>query len=191
MKNALTSIVLLVVLMTAGFAAAQETRAAVSPADSKILCPFPFVQHIAGGTGASAIVPSEFPANIRPVIVGSVWNQTQADKNFGHTFRFEPKMRDCCVLTGGILSIKLKALVSGPGVASSVNDGMHVYVGGVSKAARTPWTSSVHAGDTQTMTIPLTAGDLSSGLVSIYFEDDRDVVSADLELDWCCLTRRP
>jgi hypothetical protein len=174
--------------MSAGFAVAQEPRATIQPGDARILCPYPFVQHIAGGTGTSTFVPSEFPANVRPVIVGSVWNQAQADKNFGHTFRFDPKRGDCCALTGGVLTIKIKALVSGPGTASSVNDGMHVYVGGVSKAARTPWTTAVHAGDTQTMTIPLTAGDLSTGLVSIYFEDDTAVVSADLELDWCCLT---
>ena len=120
--------------------------------------------------------------------MGSVWNQPHWDKAFGHTFRFDPKRSDCCALTGGILTIKIKALVSGPGISTSVNDGMHVYVGGVSKAARTPWTSGVHAGDLQTMTIPLAAADLSTGLVSIYFEDDTAVLSADLEVDWCCLT---
>src|SRR5258708_4020681 len=138
MKSSLISTALLVAVMSAGFAVAQEPRATIQPADARILCPYPFVQHIAGGTGASAIVSSEFPANARPGIVGSVWNQGQADKAFGHTFRFERKRGDCCALTGGILTIKIKALVSGPGTASSVNDGMHVFVGCVSHAVRTP-----------------------------------------------------
>lgn len=191
MKNLLTAIALLVVLMTAGLATAQEPGIAAAPmADSRMLCPFPFVQHIPGGSGASTILATEFPASIRPAIAGSMWNQTHWDRAFGHTFRFEPKRGDCCALTGAILTIKIKALVGGAG-PTSANDAINVYVGGVVKAARTPWTAGVHTGDLQTVTIPLTAADLSTGLVSIYVEDDTAVLSADLELDWCCLTRHP
>lgn len=108
MKNSLIAVALLAMLMTAGFATAQEPGLAPAPpSDTRMLCPFPFVQHIAGGTGASTIVPTEFPASVRPAIAGSVWNQTHWDKAFGHTFRFEPKRSDCCALTGGILTIKI------------------------------------------------------------------------------------
>lgn len=186
MKKFLITNVLLVVCLAAGAAWAQEVR----PAPGQVACPFPFTVHLSGGpSGPAAPILSQFPAALRPLIGGSVWNQTAADKQFGHTFRFNPMTKECCVITSGLLTLHLKALIGGSG-PTSANDGVNVYVGGVQIGAQTPWTSSVVAGATRTMTFNLTANNLTSGFVSFYVQDDTAVVSAELDLTGCCI-RRP
>jgi hypothetical protein len=187
MKNSLITNALLVVWLAAGTASAQEVRPSTEP----VACPVPITVHLSvGPSGPAAPVLSQFPAGIRPLIGGSVWNQTGADKQFGHTFRFNPLTKECCAMTGGTLTLHLKALVSGPSKSSSVNDGVNVYVGGVAIGGQTPWTTSVVAGATTTIHIPITANNLTSGFVSFYVQDDTAVVSAELDLTGCCI-RRP
>jgi len=187
MKNSLITNALLAVCLVAVAASAQEVR----PSTEQVACPFPVTLHLSGGpSGAAAPVLSQFPAPLRPLIGGSVWNQTAADKQFGHTFRFNPMTKECCMWTSGLLTLHLKALVGGPSNSTSVNDGVNVYVGGVQVGAKTPWTSTVVRGATTTITFPLTASNLASGFVSFYVEDDTAVVSAELDLKGCCI-RRP
>jgi hypothetical protein len=186
MKNSLIN-ALLIICLAAGAASAQEVRPTTG-----VACPFPFTVHLsAGPSGPAAPILSQFPAGIRPLIGGSVWNQTAADKQFGHTFRFNPLTKECCAMTSGKLTLHLKALVSGPSNASSVNDGVNVFVGGVAIGGQTPWTPSVVAGATTTITIPITANNLTSGFVSFYVQDDTAVLSAELDLTGCCVTKRP
>jgi hypothetical protein len=188
MKNSLITNALLLVCLAAGAVWAQEVR----PSTEQVACPHPITVHLSGGpSGPAAPILSQFPANLRPLIGGSVWNQPGADKQFGHTFRFNPLTKECCAMTRGTLKLHLKALVSGPGNASSVNDGINVYVGGVQVAAATPWTSSVLAGATTTVPIPIAGNNLTSGFLSVYVQDDTAVVSAELDLTGCCVTRRP
>jgi hypothetical protein len=184
MKHSLIARMVLAFALAAGVASAQEPRV-IAP---QIPCPFPVVQHFPSGPAATPVL-SEFPVALRPLVTGSVWNQTAINKAFGHTFRFTAP-KDCCAITGGVLTIHIKALQGGPG-ATSANDGMHVYVGGVSIYSQALWSSSVHTGDTTTLNIPITANHLTSGLVSFYIEDDTAAVSADLEIDSCCVTKRP
>ena len=187
MKNALVTSALLLTCLTAGIGSAQEPRAASTP----VLCPHPITVHLSGGpSGPATPILSQFPANVRPLIGGSVWNQTAADKQFGHTFRFNPMTKECCAMTSGLLTLHLKALVGGSG-ATSANDGVNVFVGGVQIGAQTPWTSTVVTGATRTMTFQITANNLTSGFVSFYVEDDTAVVSAELDLTGCCITKRP
>lgn len=186
MKNSLITNALLVVCLVAVAASAQEVR----PSTEQVTCPVPITLHLSGGpSGPASPVLSQFPAVVRPLIGGSVWNQTAADKQFGHTFRFNPKTKECCMWTSGLLTLHLKALVGGSG-STSANDGVNVYVGGVRIGVQTPWTSTVVTGATTTMTFPLTANNLASGFVSFYVQDDTAVVSAELDLKGCCI-RRP
>jgi hypothetical protein len=188
MKNSLITNALLVISLAAAVASAQEVR----PTTGQVACPFPFTMHLsAGPSGPAAPILSQFPAGIRPLIGGSVWSQTAADKQFGHTFRFNPMTKECCAMTGGTLTLHLKALVSGPSKSTSVNDGVNVFVGGVAIGGQTPWTQSVVAGATTTITIPITANNLTSGFVSFYVQDDTAVISAALDLTGCCVTKRP
>ena len=187
MKNSLITNALLLVCLAAGATWAQEVR----PSGVQVPCPYPITVHLsAGPSGPAAPVLSQFPVNLRPLIGGSVWNQTAIDKQFGHTFRFNPLTKECCAMTSGTLTLHLKALLGGPG-ASAANDGVNVYVGGVQIAAVTPWTSSVLTGATRTIPIPIAANNLTSGFVSFYVQDDTAVVSAELDLTGCCVTKRP
>ena len=187
MKNSLITNGLLVVCLAAGVASAQEVR----PSTEQVACPHPITVHLsAGPSGPATPILSQFPANVRPLIGGSVWNQTAHDKQFGHTFRFNPLTKECCAMTSGLLTLHLKALVGGSG-STSANDGVNVYVGGVQIGAQTPWTSTVTTGATRAMTFNLTANNLTSGFVSFYVEDDTAVISAELDLTGCCITKRP
>lgn len=157
--------------------------------DFKAPCPFPTTAHYsAGPTPAPSPVLSEFPANVRPLISGSTWNQTAHNKAIGHTFRYGVK--ECCAVTSATLTLRIKALEGGSG-PTSANDGINVYVGGIQIAAQTPWTSSVTTGATKTVTIPLNGNQLTNGMVSFYVQDDTAVISADLDLVICCVTHRP
>lgn len=192
MKNTLTTITLLIVIvLTAGFASAQEERMAVALPVAPVACPFPYHQHFTAGPGAPAPAPvlSEFPAAIGPLVTGSVWNQGVANKHFGQTFRF-PSSKDCCVMTSATLTIHLKALQSGPSLSTSVNDGLTVYANHGVINSQALWTPAVHANDTKTVVIPITANNLTGGMVSFYVEDDTAVVSAELDVTGCCI-RRP
>jgi hypothetical protein len=184
-KSLITNV--LVLCLAAGAAWAQEIR----PSATEVTCPYPITVHLsAGGSGSASPVLSEFPANIRPLIGGSVWNQTGTDKQFGHTFRFNPLTKECCAMTSGTLTVHLKALQGGPG-PTSANDGFNVFVGGVQIGGQTPWTPSVVTGATTTIAIPITANHLTSGFVSFYVQDDTAVISAELDLTGCCVTKRP
>lgn len=83
----------------------------------------------------------------------------------------------------------IKALVGGSG-ASAYNDGINVYVGGVQVASARPWPTPPNTGATSTITIPIPTNNLAGGLLSLYVQDDTAVVSAELDIDGCCI-RRP
>jgi hypothetical protein len=187
MKSSLITKALLIVCLAASAAWAQEIR----PSTAQVPCPYPITVHLsAGPIGPATPILSEFPANLRPLIGGSVWNQTAHDKQFGHTFRFNPLTKECCAMTSGTLTLHLRALVGGPG-STSANDGVNVYTVGPPIAGQTPWTSTVTTGATRPLTFNLTANNLTSGFVSFYVQDDTAVVSAELDLIGCCVTRRP
>lgn len=155
-------------------------------------CPFPDVLRIPGGTPPAPVL-SEFPSIVRPLVGGSVWNQTAADKAFGHTFRYPVAApNECCVITGGKLIINIKALQDGfPKGVGAANDGVNVYTGNAVVGQNSPWwLTGVTSGTTKTVTFPIPAGALTSGLLSFYVQDDTAVLSAELVIERCCL-RKP
>jgi hypothetical protein len=184
-------------LMAASKVPAQEDRATTIGHEPIIdipvvRCPFPEVLRFPGGTVASPVL-TEFPPAVRPVIGGSIWNQTVADKAFGHTFRYPVTTpNECCVITSGELIINLKALQTAlPGVnGASGNDGVNVYSGTALVVGHVPWTSGVTAGTVKTVTFPIAATFLTGGLLSFYVQDDTAVTSATLIITRCCLTKR-
>jgi hypothetical protein len=171
------------ILSVAGSLIAQDTRI---PLETR--CPFPTTLTIAGGTVAAPVI-AEFPANTQAAIVGSAWNQAAANKAFGHTFRFPVRPRECCVITKGTLVVNVRALQDATsGGADAGNDGANLYSGGALVTGQTIWTPPVNAGQTKSLTFNLTAGALATGLLSIYVQDDTAVVSAQLVVEYCCLT---
>jgi hypothetical protein len=152
-------------------------------------CPFPRTLTVPGGKVASPVA-SDFPVVIRPLIAGSVWNQTAINKAFGHTFRFPVMPRQCCLWNQATLTVNVKALQESPkGGANASNDSVNVYSGGVAIGQQLPWTNGAHKNDTKTLTFQINAPSLTTGMISIYVQDDTAVVSADLVLTGCCLAR--
>jgi len=186
----------LLILLAGGSLLAQEARArpqAGRPYVPALVipCPFPTKLTIPGGTTPPAPVLAQFPAAWHPNIAGSTWNQTVADKHFAHTFTFPAQPRVCCLMTKGVLTVTIKALQSaGAGGAASANDAVHVTSGGTVVASQQPWlTTGVTAGTVATVTFPIPANVLSTGMVSFYVQDDVAVVSASLTVEGCCLSK--
>jgi hypothetical protein len=157
----------------------QETR-----------CPFPTTLSIPGGTVAAPVV-SEFPAGTATAIAGSVWNQTAPNKAFGHTFHFPATPGECCLMTKGTLTVTFKALQdASQGGANAGNDGATLYSGHTVVAQQQIWPGTASAGATTTLTFPLGANALASGLLSLYVQDDTAVLKAELVVEGCCLSPR-
>jgi hypothetical protein len=187
MKRIVLSIAVFIVLATTCMFGQEGRPFTIAPQ-----CPFPTTLSIPGGTVAAPVL-SEFPATVRPVIAGSVWNQTAINKAFGHTFRFPSMPRECCLMSKGTLTVTVKALQdASPNSSNAGNDSVNVYSGGGARAQQSPWagTGTIPAGTVKTLTFPLTANDLGTGFLSIYVQDDTAVVKADLVVEGCCLSRQ-
>jgi hypothetical protein len=189
-------LVALVLILAAGTALAQQERRAaeapILPPTKVVPCPFPYSQTFTAPPPATPTpVVSAFPPALQAAIAGSVWNQTAANKHFGHTFRF-PSERQCCLITSGKLEVKIKALQTAPKNGSgSANDAVHAIANGAIFASQQPWLNTgVTAGATTTVTFPLNAQQLAGGTISFYVQDDASVISAKLTVSGCCI-RKP
>lgn len=187
------TVVFIVMLLAAFSLAAQEVvqfpggqgRRPVVP------CPHPFSQTLSGGTsGPTSVVLSDLPPSLQAAVTGSVWNQTATNKHFAHTIRV-PK-GDCCVFTGGTLTVTIKALNSGGvGASGANNDAIHVFSGGQKIDTKQPWlTTGVTAGATATATIAIPASALENGTITTYVQDDSAVVSIQLVAEGCCIRKQ-
>lgn len=177
-------IAVLVSAVAAGPVAGQTDRQIVQPAP----CPSPITLNLtAGPPSAPTPVASEFAAGMN--VAGSVWNQAAPNKHFGHTFRF-PAIKECCLMTKGVLTIRIKALQPGPkNSPSSGNDGIAIVSGGIVKSSQSAWPNG-NPPNTAPITINIPPQVLSTGLVSFYVQDDTAVLSAQLQLTGCCI-RKP
>ncbi|HEX3581770.1 MAG TPA: hypothetical protein VH087_08400 [Thermoanaerobaculia bacterium] len=178
------------VSMLVAAAAAAQMPAPVprfDPEPPHVLCPHPIVLDIQGEKSAPAQDPTDLPAALIPLTAGSQWNQTAINKAFADTFHF-PMDKQCCAWTKGTLTMQVKALQSGPSTSTSVNDAVTVYSNKVAVPPQAvPWTTSVTAGQTKTLTFNIPASALALGKVSFYVEDDTAVVWAHLHLEGCCI----
>jgi hypothetical protein len=181
-KKSLVAGIVFAGLLSAGLAMGQEVRKPGPP----VACPHPVTITISAGSAAPTPDLSQFPAGTS--VAGSVWNQTMANKHFGHTFHFPAPPKECCVMTSGTLRVTLKALQTGSkGSSSSANDGVNIFSGGVSVMGQTPWPNGAVAGATTTLSFTIPASVLATGEVNLYVQDDEAVVSATLVLTGCCL----
>jgi len=168
-------------------AAAQEGVAVAQPAP----CPHPISLTINGTSTRPSVDPADVPASLVASLAGSQWNQTAVDRHFGHTFHFPAPTpgKECCLMTSGILTVKVKALQGGPPKsATSANDGINLFSHGVVFAGQSPWyTSGVTTGQTATLTFTIPPSVLATGEFTLYVQDDTAVLSAELKLQGCCL----
>jgi hypothetical protein len=179
---------------------AQEARtAAAAPQDVRsvdaivapVACPRPVTLVINGASGAPQPLNTDLGPTLYPGTVGSQWNQTAADKHFGHTFRFAAPLpgRDCCLMTWGVLTVRVKALQGGgPKSSTSANDSFNLVSNGIVIQQQQPWNNGgVSTGAIATLTFNVPANVLATGNVSFYAQDDSAVLTADLSLRGCCL----
>jgi hypothetical protein len=166
---------------------AQTSRVAPSAFDAP--CPRPITQTINGTATAPQPLSSDL-VSLYGTSVGSQWNQTAINKHFGHTFRFvSPKNGECCLMTSGQLTVRVKALQGGgPNSSTSANDAFSLVSNGVAIQQQQPWlTTGVATGTIATLTFNVPPNVLANGVLSFFAQDDSAVLSADLSLRGCCL----
>lgn len=190
MKTKKSFSLFIVVALIAFAAVAQEERRIAIPTPHP--CPHPIGITMTAPPPAPAPDPADFTGTLATAVAGSVWNQTLANKGFGHSFHFVHPGKECCLMTKGMLIVTVKALRAGPkGSSSSANDWVQLVKGGqsVPGSGQQPFGSfaNVTVGQTATVTINVPANILASGTVSFYVQDDSAVVKAELRLEGCCL----
>src|SRR5258706_588232 len=89
-----------------------------------------------------------------------------------NTIHFPAPPRECCLMTSGKLTIRVKALQGGPKASStSANDGFTLISHGLSISGQAPWnTTGVATGTVATLTFVVPPNVLSQGMVTIYGE---------------------
>lgn len=186
-KRFLTISFVLSCLLVAGSIVAQEERKPGPP----VACPHPVTLVITNPPGAPTPDPLDF-GSTASAVAGSTWNQTSANKGFGHTFHFPaPGRGECCLMTKGTLEVTIKCLQGGsPGSSTSGNDYVELMEGGHSVPGYSPkaWPTGCTTGAVHNVVISnIPASILSTGHASFYVEDDTAVLSAKLTLSGCCL----
>ncbi|HEV2719250.1 MAG TPA: hypothetical protein VG323_04460 [Thermoanaerobaculia bacterium] len=180
-------VIFLVIVSTA--VAQEERRILATP----LPCPHPIALTItAPPPSPPTLDPHDFLGTLGTAVAGSVWNQTQPNKGFGHSFHFPAPLpgKDCCLMTKGTLIVTVKALQGGPkGSSTSANDFVEVVQAGhsVPGLAQQPFPNGATTGQIATVTIQIPQNILSTGVVSFYVEDDCAVLKAELRLEGCCL----
>ncbi len=172
-------------LLIAISGAVQEERP--TPLGRPVPCPHPgkLVLH---GHNPVTIIPSELQPSAAANTVGSVFNQTEINKQFAYTFSFPVCPKECCLWTAGYLTVTFKALQGGPkDSGTSANDLIGVIVNQVAVAEQKIWPGAVATGEVKTRTIAISASALTHGHLSFTVEDDTAVVAAELTLEGCCL----
>jgi len=160
---------------------AQEERHPGPP----VPCPHPVSVVILAGTTPPTPDQMDLGPQLYPTSVGSQWNQTAVNKHFGHTFHFA---KECCLMTSGTLTVKIKALQGGPAKsATSANDAVNLVSNKTVVQQQQPWINGVSTGATTVVTFNVPASVLSRGLLSIFVQDDTAVLSAELKMTGCCI----
>ncbi|HJX83581.1 MAG TPA: hypothetical protein VJ723_04475 [Candidatus Angelobacter sp.] len=184
-RNVVIAGTLLISLLAVNTGLAQDEQR--SPLGRQVPCPHPTKLVIKGHNPAS-VLAGEVPAASLASYTGSVFNQTQINKNFGYTFTFPVCPKECCLWTTAYLTVTFKALQGGPANSStSANDDVTIYVNGVAVVSQRIWSGAVTTNQTKTTVFAIPGSALSHGHVTLAVEDDTAVVSAVLTLEGCCL----
>src|SRR5258708_11813710 len=116
-------------------------------------------------------MPSELQASAAAGTVGSVFNQTEINKQFAYTFSFPVCPKECRLWTAGYLTVTFKALQGGPkDSGTSANDLIGVIVNQVTVAGQKIWPGAVATGEVKTITIAISASALTHGHLSFVVE---------------------
>ena len=182
------------VIATALFAGILATRSGFAQEERRtdlghpVPCPHP-AKLVINGHNPATVIGSEIPATTAAAVAGSVFNQTQINKDFGYTFTFPVCPKECCLWTTGYLTVTFKALQGGPkDSSSSANDFASIWVNGaVVVPSQSIWGGAVTTGATKTATFAIPGSFLAHGHATLIVEDDTAVVSAVLTLEGCCL----
>ena len=171
--------------LSAASAISQERRP-VPPTEAALPCPIP--QHIhltAQAPQAATPYLPDFPATPCSAGFEPNFGGTTRDRCFRHTFTWKPPT-PCCQCLRGTLTLTYRALNPGsPNSPTSANDTFATYPG-VSGPLYVPPAGGGPPWQ-RTKTIPLKCEWLTNHRLSFLVQDDTSVLSATLDVDYCCV----
>ena len=161
--------------------------------EGRVACPFPFTRTLqASGTFVNVPdMPAAWNSHPHQGIGGTAINTWS-----GYSFDFRKSLPGaCCQVTSAQLTVTFKALQGGRCKSStSANDAWQIMHAGSSVTAGVvPSTGGIYpcpvtTGQTVTKVVTVTNQQvLNSGVLSIYAEDDTEIVSASLVITGCCV----
>lgn len=179
------------------------TMSPIAGPDGTVPCPHPFTRTLTASGNFVHVpdMPAGWNGHAHQGIGGAAVNTWS-----GYSFDLgKPPLPDkCCEITSAKLTVTFKALQAGqigPSSATSGNDLWNIVSGGNTVTAGvnplpTPYifgtAGSVALGQQITKTVTVTNyAVLHSGYLSIFVEDDTDIVSATLVLSGCCVNIPP
>lgn len=166
-------------------------------------CPYPFTKTLqaSGASVNAADMPAGWNSHLHQGIGGTALNAWS-----GYSFDVKKQLpgQPCCQVTSATLTVTFKALQGGPcGSSTSANDAWsimsngHAVAAGVAPPAGAiycPSSNPIATGYTTTKTVTFDQAVLnnilSGGFLSIYAEDDTEIVSASLVISGCCVNMR-
>ena len=162
--------------------------------EGRVACPFPFTKTLQG-SGTFVNIQDMLPAwsgHPHQGIGGTAINTWS-----GYSFDFRKVLPGpCCQVTSAKLTVVFKALQGGAcGSSTSANDGWGIVhaggqgvTAGVAPPAGTIFPCPVTTGQTVTKVVTVTNQQvLNSGFLSIFAQDDTEIVSASLVITGCCV----
>lgn len=185
------------------FASFALSAASAGPQDRKVgpaidapinptACPTPrHVQLTRQAPAAATPVLANFPTTPCSAGFEPNYGGTTINRCFRETFSFPPPSEMCCQCIDGknnTLTLKLKVLQGGPG-STSVNDGFVIYCNGAVVTSGPLYSGSVTTGQIVTKVIQLKCGWLCNNQLNFLVQDDTEVLSATLSLDFCCVRK--
>lgn len=156
----------------------SRTRFQVTLPYECTLCSNPQTDTFAAGH--TRFFPPDFPASLQGP--SAQLNDSRNDMPYKHTFTWRD--RETCELLNGVLSVNVRANSS----PMAHNDTISVFHNTAYLFHQSIWNGVV--GAPKTITWPLSAAALANAAadrrLSFYVQDDTAVVSATLQLNWCC-----
>lgn len=161
---------------------------AVRP-QAPIPCPFPTHIHQMAPlpTAATPYLP-DFPTSSCSAGFEPNFGGIQIDRCFRHTFTWKLPT-ECCQCLSGTLTLQYTALQGGGPGCCSANDTVTIFSNGSAVTSQPLYTGVPTPKKILTKIIPLKCEWLTNHRISFLVQDDTSVISATLDIDYCCVKR--
>lgn len=189
----LLSLALAFIALAGFFGLGVAQKGGQEPGPQPLRCPIPRHVHLTAPLPVAATpFAADFPTTPAVVLEPNFAGIT-TNRHFRHTFTLPPPSeKECCQCVEGknTLTLQYRALQGGAaGSSSSANDGVAIYSNFSALSSLPLYVGNVTTGQLGTKTIRLKCNWLANNRLSFAVQDDTSVISATLDVDFCCVRK--